>query len=395
MSIASVPGFDNLNTPMIMINRLGVVVYRNKSAKNKYSRLMIGVSLSRLVSEDTAERFSKLLDDEEPAIIRLREPESQNTYRAAAGGFVYAGENYFMLIFIETLHLDTSEVLFENMYSQMPLFWKELGGLLNMLLENNFPSKNSEPKKRFRSRMNELINITAGQYLSEFISRPDIGAITLKQLIFILNDAAESVPARYDCKLRFEYGSIDDSTMCGISVDPVKYLASFFMSLLPLMGISSDRYVTVGFEINSGSGELITNLRTRIPDPDTSYGPTNDFSLLAELYPKEALNLCIYSIMSKMFRFKAEHTVGKNAEYYDPNNGLIRSDGISFSITQRLMPANILILRSQDENEAATQLASLPLEIMYGLLCGDANGCDRCEDQTDDSSVTDINPVTM
>jgi len=366
MSITTVPRFDNLNTPLIMTDSFGCIVYKNKAARKKYPRPSLGSSLVNLITSDTAQRFSDMLESGVPVVIRLREPESVTAYRAAAGPFVYDGIRYFMLVFIDTLHLDPTEILFTDIYDSMQLFWEKTVGILNTILEYPVAIKNTISRGRFRNRMNEMINVTAGQYIRGVIDRTDEGHITMKQLLGILNDAVDSVPARYDCKLRFSHDMLDDKSRCSISVDLTKYLSAFFLSLLPLLGISSDRYVIVSFHDDQKNGRLITYMRSRIAKTDEEYGMTDDFGLLAELFPNDSLNLCIFEAMSRFIGFRAEHMIAHCDGYSE----------ITFMFSVRQITVNIMLLRSEEEIEPVDQqLASLPMELIYGILADSDDGC--------------------
>ena len=149
MGITSIPGFDSINTALIMTDSDGCIVYKNKAARKRYTRPAVGASLVRLISDDTCDDFNRLMTDGIPAVIRMREVESQNSYRAAAGPFTYCGADYLMLVFIDTLHLDPSKLLFAELYRQLPIFWEKISGLLYMLSENTVTLKSIAASGRF------------------------------------------------------------------------------------------------------------------------------------------------------------------------------------------------------------------------------------------------------
>jgi len=361
MSITGIPGFDGINTALIMTDKNGCIVYKNKAARKRYPRPSLGTSLVKLISDDTRDDFTMLMSCGKPALIRIRETESHNSCRAVSGPFTYSDTEYLMLVFIDTLHLDPSMVLFADFYPKIPLFWNKLSVILGMLSENTSVSGSNPSYGRFRGRMNELLNITAGQYLSSILSNTNAGDINLKQLIDILCEAADSVPARYDCKVRFDRMGIDNKLTFSISLNLIEYLSSFFLSLLPMLGISSDRYVTVSFDPDTCPGQLITNMKTRIPPCDLNCTNASDFERLTELYPNESLNLFVYQIMSCILGFGAGYSVSE-------------SDGhtfITFSVSVEKTTANIVILRStDDESVCSPKIASQPMELMYDLLSG-------------------------
>jgi len=91
MNFGSVPGINNLVTPVIFTDSNGKIVYKNKSAKTRFPRPMVSADISPLIAPEYKDTFKKIMESGEPGFVMLNENNRGNEDSAIAGQMEYCG----------------------------------------------------------------------------------------------------------------------------------------------------------------------------------------------------------------------------------------------------------------------------------------------------------------
>jgi len=187
-----------------------------------------------------------------------------------------------------------------------------------------------------------VISVVSGDDISKLTRKRAESDSTLKYILEILEHTVDNIPAKYNINIRVDRSDFTNAELLSTSVNFLKFISSFFVSLVSILSISSDRTISVTLSPAKKNGYVLSSFKTRLEHTKLNVKNSSDFSKLNAIFPNEALNISVFAILSRFVNSDITYSITST-----PNG----SEFVLNTCHPRVI-TNIMLLRSKKNHDA-------------------------------------------